>query len=255
VMEHTTRIRAKALVKLRGILHSRLQVWARRLPLKKVRGLMANPPSSQSASQVTVVRAHSLYRTVVVHAVAATLVKATLDSSAVIQCGESPVAEQDENDDSAKRDEVRIAAPAIILLLILGRARIHAITLKWGAAISLRAMARHQLADRSKLPSSVTLHETASPPGSFASSMPSSAPCRPEKSSTPSSTTMPPTNSPMSSNGSPIIRAGRSISPRPWPRGSTPTTTIVGPSLGPLPPKRSSKNSFRSLYLLPESVH
>src|ERR1700694_626239 len=37
----------------------------------------------------------------------------------------------------------------------------------------------------------------------------------PEKSSTPSSTTMPPTNSPTSSNGSPIIRAGHSISPRP----------------------------------------
>jgi hypothetical protein len=69
---------------------------------------------------------------VVVRAVAATLVKAAPESSAVIQGGESPVAEQDENDDSAKRDEVRIATPAIILLLILGRARIHAITLKWG---------------------------------------------------------------------------------------------------------------------------
>ncbi len=75
----------------------------------------------------------------------------------MIQGGENPVAEQDENDDSAQRDEVRIATLAIILLLILGRARIYAITLKWGAAISLSAMARHQLADRSKLPSSVTI--------------------------------------------------------------------------------------------------
>ena len=31
-----------------------------------------------------------------------------------------------------------------------------------------------------------------------------------------------------------------------------PTTAIVGPSHGPLPPKRSSKNSLRSLYLLSE---
>jgi transposase len=80
-----------------------------------------------------------------------------------------------------------------------------------------------------------------------------------------------------------------SISPRPRPRGSTPsrassrpshaarsdaepsipsticrtrshatltpTTAIVGPSHGPPPPKRSSKNSLRSLYLLSESVH
>jgi hypothetical protein len=90
------------------------------------------------------------------------------------------------------------------------------------------------------------------------------------------------------SNGSPIIRAGHSISPRPRPRGSTPSrassrpshaarsdaepsipsticrtrshatstpaTAIVGPSHGPLPPKRSSQNSLRSLYLLSESV-
>ena len=40
---------------------------------------MANRPSSQSASRVTVVRAHSLYRIVVVRAVAATLVKAALE--------------------------------------------------------------------------------------------------------------------------------------------------------------------------------
>jgi hypothetical protein len=103
------------------------------------------------------VRAHSPYRIVVVHAVAATLVKAALESSGVIQGGENPVAEQDENDDSAQRDEVRIATPAIILLLILGRARIHAITLEWVPAISPRAMAKHQLAERSKLPSSVTI--------------------------------------------------------------------------------------------------
>ena len=49
---------------------------------------------------------------------------------------------------------------------------------------------------------------------SSASSIPSSALFRPEKSSTPSSTTTPPTNSPRFSNGSPIIRAGRSISHR-----------------------------------------
>jgi hypothetical protein len=36
---------------------------------------------------------------------------------------------------------------------------------------------------------------------------------------------------------------------------STPTTAIVDRSYGPLPPKRSSKNSPRSLYLLSESVH
>jgi transposase len=36
---------------------------------------------------------------------------------------------------------------------------------------------------------------------------------------------------------------------------STPTTAIGGPSHRPLPPKRSSKNSFRSLYLLSEPVH
>jgi transposase len=35
---------------------------------------------------------------------------------------------------------------------------------------------------------------------------------------------------------------------------STPTTAIVGRSYEPLPPKRSSKNSLRSLYLLSESV-
>jgi hypothetical protein len=35
---------------------------------------------------------------------------------------------------------------------------------------------------------------------------------------------------------------------------STPTIAIVGRSHGPLPPKRSSKKSLRSLYLLPESV-
>ena len=35
---------------------------------------------------------------------------------------------------------------------------------------------------------------------------------------------------------------------------STPTIAIVGRSHGPLPPKRSSKNSLRSLYLLPEFV-
>jgi hypothetical protein len=40
-----------------------------------------------------------------------------------------------------------------------------------------------------------------------------------------------------------------------WHATSTPTTAIVGPSHGPLPPKRSSKNSLRSLYLLSESVH
>jgi hypothetical protein len=124
---------------------------------------------------------------------------------------------------------------------------------------------------------------------SFASSTPSSAPSRPEKSSTPSSTTMPPTNSPTSSNGSPTIRAGRSISHQPRPHGSTPsrassppshaaksdeepsipsticrtrsnatstpTTAIVGHSYGPLPPKPSSKISLRYLHLLSESVH
>ena len=36
---------------------------------------------------------------------------------------------------------------------------------------------------------------------------------------------------------------------------STLTTAIVGPSHGPLPPKRSSKNSLRSLHLPSESVH
>ena len=100
----------------------------------------------------------------------------------------------------------------------------------------------------------------------------------------PSSITTPPTNSPTSSNGLPIIRAGRSISRRPRPRGSTPsrassppsraaeyaaepshpsetckmrstatstpTTTIVGRWYGQRPPKPSSKNSIRSLYLL-----
>ena len=119
---------------------------------------------------------------------------------------------------------------------------------------------------------------------SFASSTPSSAPSRPEKSSMPSLTTTPPTNSPTSSNGWPIIRAGRSISRRPRPRGSTPsrassppfraaeyaaepshpsetckmrstatstpTTPIVGRSYGQRPPKPSSKNSLRSVYLL-----
>jgi hypothetical protein len=65
----------------------------------------------------------------VVHAVAAALVKAALESPAVIQGGERPVGKQDENDDGRQRDEVRIATPAIILLIILGRARIHAIRL------------------------------------------------------------------------------------------------------------------------------
>ena len=116
---------------------------------------MANPPPL-AERRVTVVRAPLPCGIVVVHAVAATLVKAALESSAVIQGGESPVAEPDENDDSAQRDEVRIATPAIILLTILGRARIHAITLEWVAAISSRAMARHQLADRSAIVSSVT---------------------------------------------------------------------------------------------------
>ena len=36
---------------------------------------------------------------------------------------------------------------------------------------------------------------------------------------------------------------------------STPTTAIAGRSYGPVPPKPSSKNSRRSLYLLSESVH
>jgi hypothetical protein len=36
---------------------------------------------------------------------------------------------------------------------------------------------------------------------------------------------------------------------------STPTTAILDRSYGPLPPKQSSKNSPRSLYLLSESVH
>jgi hypothetical protein len=79
VMEHTTRIPAKALVKRRGILRSWLRVWGRRLRLKKgARGLWQARPSSQSASQATVVRAYSLYLIVVAHAVAATLVKAAL---------------------------------------------------------------------------------------------------------------------------------------------------------------------------------
>jgi hypothetical protein len=118
---------------------------------------MANPPLLADASRVTVVRAHSPYRIVVVHAVAATLVKAALESSAVIQGSESPVAEKDENEDSAQPDEVRIATPAIIPMLILGRARIHAITLEWAAAISFGAMAKHSAARRSTLPSSVTI--------------------------------------------------------------------------------------------------
>jgi hypothetical protein len=74
------------------------------------------------------IRAASSSRADVLHAVAAALVKATLESSAVIQGGERPVGEQDENDDTGQRDEVRIATPAIILLTIIGRARIHAIS-------------------------------------------------------------------------------------------------------------------------------
>ena len=94
---------------------------------------------------------------------------------------------------------------------------------------------------------------------------------------------------PTSLNGSPTIRAGLSISRRPRRRGSTPskassppshaaksdagpsipsticrtrsnatstpTTAIAGRSYGPAPPKPSSKNSRRSLYLLSESGH
>ena len=78
-------------------------------------------------------------RAEVVHAVAAALVKAALESPAVIQGGESPVSEQDKNDDGGQRDEVRIATPGIIIVIILGRARIYAIRLDWVAAILLGA--------------------------------------------------------------------------------------------------------------------
>jgi hypothetical protein len=57
----------------------------------------------------------------------------------VIQGGESPVSEQDKNDGGGQRDEVRIATPGIIIVIILGRARIHAIRLDWVAAILLGA--------------------------------------------------------------------------------------------------------------------
>ena len=55
------------------------------------------------------------------------------------------------------------------------------------------------IATRSSFPDSFQRHRARRP--------------RPEKSSMPSSITTPPTNSPTSSNGLPIIRAGRSISP------------------------------------------
>src|SRR5271170_7689558 len=114
-------------------------------------------------------------------------------------------------------------------------------------------------------------------------SMPSSAPSQPERSSTPSPTTMPPTNIPRSFNGSPTIPVGPSISPQPPLPGSTPSkasspsspagasdaassppspisrtpsaaismniTDHPSHSSGPNPPKQSSKNSKDCLYL------
>ena len=130
------------------------------------------------------------------------------------------------------------------------------------------------------------LHETASPPRIYplpqhqpgAPFRPASHPCHPRQ-----------LRHPQASQGSPwlaTIRDGCFISPRPRPPGSTPsrassrpspaggsdaassnpsticrtrsratstpTTAIVDRSYGPLPPKRSSKNWPRSLYLLSE---
>src|SRR6266850_5657135 len=120
------------------------------------------------------------------------------------------------------------------------------------------------------------------------SSMLSSAPSGPARSSMRLPTTMPPTSIPRSNSGSPITRDGGSISPRPPPRGSTPskassrsspagvsdaassnpspisrtpsaaistsTTNPQNPSSGPNPPTPSSPNSAACLYLLNESV-
>lgn len=57
----------------------------------------------------------------------------------MIQGGESPVSEQDKNHDGGQRNEVRIATSGIIIVIILGRARIYAIRLDWVAAILLGA--------------------------------------------------------------------------------------------------------------------
>jgi hypothetical protein len=52
----------------------------------------------------------------------------------------------------------------------------------------------------------------------------------------------------------PFADRDHTVHPRPQ-QTSTPTTAILDRSYGPLPPKQSSKNSLRSLYLLSESVH
>jgi hypothetical protein len=51
----------------------------------------------------------------------------------VFQGGKHPVGEQDENNDRGQRDEVRIATPAIISLIVPRRPWIHAIRLDWVA--------------------------------------------------------------------------------------------------------------------------
>ena len=136
------------------------------------------------------------------------------------------------------------------------------------------------------------LHEAAiATRSSSASSPPSSAPSRPARSSTPSLDNYATHKHPEGpANGSPIIRAGRSISRRLPPRGSTPSRASSppspagksaaapshpsptsqdaiaryiarpqqrspSPSSGPSPPRPSSTSSPTSLYLPSKSVH